>query len=145
MTFAARPHVVAGTGAVVNITNQTASDTETAGLGATLALAGYNLTSTGTVQTIELFTVNDVEDWVTPTSAAGAAYQVRATVSSGDTPNSGSALNTWLTLGSDQVWYQSNNVPGTVRNGTLLIEIRDTATSTVQDSATVTLTATYNP
>lgn len=41
--------------------------------------------------------------WITPTSAAGANYDVRAVTNVG-VPNSGDAMNTFLSLGTSRSW-----------------------------------------
>lgn len=66
-------------------------------------------------------------------------YEVRATLLSGTTP-SGSAIGTWLTTSSDRTWSVSSVVGGAVFS-TLLIELRDIATNTIQASATFTIQA----
>jgi hypothetical protein len=75
-------------------------------------------------------------------SGAASAYQIRATVSSGTSP-AGSALNTWLNMGVDNLWVLSRSTSGT-STSVLTIEIRDVATSTIRASATFTLQATQN-
>jgi hypothetical protein len=78
-------------------------------------------------------------NWVTPTSAA-ANYQVRATAAVGpflEPPTSG-VLNTWQTCDQDRKWSLSYTGSGQ-KQSDLTIEIRDIATSTIRDTATVTL------
>ena len=79
-----------------------------------------------------------VGNWITPTSAAGAAYEVRATLVSGSSPG---GLNTWLSLGSAQSWTLSTASVGTV-TCQLTIEIRSASSLAVVATGTVTLTAT---
>lgn len=45
--------------------------------------------------------------WVLPTSAAGAAYDVKATSISGN-PNSSGTMNTFLSLGTTRSWVSTN-------------------------------------
>jgi len=77
----------------------------------------------------------DVEDWITPTSAASGAYEVKATLNSGalTTGTTGS----WLALSSTREWTVETSIG--VVDANLTIEIR--RGSTVLDSATVTLSA----
>lgn len=76
-------------------------------------------------------------NWVTPTSSA-ANYEVRATKVSGDTPNPGDALNTWLPCTSNRSWTLQLTGIGRL-DCVLTIEIRDAATQTVRDTATITM------
>ncbi len=79
-------------------------------------------------------------NWVTPTSLAGAAYEVRATVVSGTTPT-GSATGSWLSLGTSQSWALGTALVTTV-TCQLTIEIRNATSLAVLASGTVNLTAT---
>ena len=56
----------------------------------------------------------------------------------GDTPSG--TFNTWLNLGTTRTWLLTAS-PGNVLAATLSVQIRDTATSTVQATATINLTA----
>jgi hypothetical protein len=76
-----------------------------------------------------------LEQWLL--SGAALSYEVRATFVSGDALTSGTT-GTWLPLTADQTWTRTcpNNQDKT---SIFLIEIRDAATTTVRDSATITL------
>lgn len=76
----------------VNVTRATAFPTD--------ATATYTLLSNGTV---DRSPVGFVENWITPTSAAGAAYEALLHQVSGSTIT-GSALDTWLPLSSNRAW-----------------------------------------
>ena len=76
-------------------------------------------------------------NWITPTSSA-SLYEVRATKVSGDTPNAGSALNTWLACTTTRSWALYLTGVGRF-DCVLTIEIRDAATQTVRDTATITM------
>jgi len=77
--------------------------------------------------------------WLTPQSNM-SAYEIRATLDSGDTPDG--TLGSWLNLGSNQQWTLTpGGAPDTV-SCTLTIEVRWTGNNVVQDSASFTLTAT---
>lgn len=97
------------------------------------ATAAYTLTSGGLVQD---HTGATLETWLG--SGAASNYEVRATVTAGAL--STGLTGSWLALSSNRTWTRSRTIVGT-GTATLLIEIRDTATSTVQDSATISLEA----
>jgi len=105
------------------------------------AIAGYRVDSDSFVYTAANFNgvYSQQEQWDSDPTTVGN-YEVRATkVGVGDTP-SGSVLNSWLVLSSDRTWQLSAS-PGNLLACTLTIEIRDTATSTVRATASVTLEA----
>lgn len=83
--------------------------------------------------------VTNGTNWITPTTSA-SLYEVRATKVSGDTPNAGSALNTWLPCTTTRSWALYLTGVGRF-DCVLTIEIRDAATQTVRDTATITLMA----
>ena len=72
--------------------------------------------------------------WIFPQSGM-SSYQVRATVSSGDTPPG--TIGSWLALSSSQTWGWVNEV--TEKTCNLLIEIRRASDAVVVDSATISL------
>lgn len=126
--------MAAAGGAFVALAGGTASDTQTdpAEAGATLEFtSGGLITGTGNIAAI-----NDA--WITPLSAAGSAYQIRATLSSGDTPSG--TIGSWEGLGSTRTWGLSQSGVGS-KACDLLIEIRRASDSVVLDSATYTLGA----
>lgn len=104
---------------------------------ATVALTAYrngDLVGTGD-------SVSFSDTWIASGgSTIGDYYQVRLTVLSGTSPTSGSAVNSWLDLSSDQVWALSRSTSGT-STGTWSIEIRSKATTTLLDSAEVAVSA----
>jgi hypothetical protein len=73
-------------------------------------------------------------DWVRPLSAVVNPFEIRATLSSGSTPGTGT-LDTWLSLDSDQ----SFGWTAATGTATLLIEIR--IGEAVLDSGTYVLTS----
>jgi hypothetical protein len=89
--------------------------------------------SNGTVYQIG---VNDgtvyLGDWVTPTSAAGATYDIRCTRNSG-TMSSGSTTNAWVSLGTTQGWTVERLSVGT-KTCNVTIEIRLNSSGTVLDT-----------
>ncbi len=78
-------------------------------------------------------------NWVTPTSAAGSAYEARVTVNSGTTPNG--TVGSWLSLGTSRAWDLST-VSVTTVTCNLTVEIRNATSLVVVASGTVILTAT---
>jgi hypothetical protein len=75
-------------------------------------------------------------EWVSPTSTGiGSSYEVRATMTSGVTPVG--TFNSWIALSTNRTWSLSRSSLGTT-NSAFTLEIRDTATDTVQDSAAIT-------
>lgn len=82
---------------------------------------------------------NVVSTWLTPQSNF-SQYEIRATLSAGDTPTTGT-LNTWQALSTTREWTLTTAVVEETLSSTLLIEIRWTGNNVVQDSATYTLTA----
>lgn len=94
--------------------------------------AEYTLEADGDIVKNEDSTIVDMGDWITPKSHM-TDYEVRATVVSGSL--SYGITGSWLALGSlNRVWSKSDW--GTAE---MTIEIRDAATSTVRDSATITI------
>ena len=77
-------------------------------------------------------------NWVTPTSSA-SLYEVRATKVSGDAfQPTGSDLGVWLPCTSNREWQLLLSGIGRF-DCVLTIEIRDAATQTIQDTATITM------
>ena len=68
-------------------------------------------------------------NWITPTAAAGSAYEIRLTVNSGSTP-SGSATASWLALGTTRTWTISRSGLGSTTSN-VTIEIRRASTLAV--------------
>jgi hypothetical protein len=64
-------------------------------VGVTFGTTG-TVTNTGTGSAI-------AKNWFVPNSAVGASYWVRATLTSGDVPTSGT-MNTWLQLNASRSW-----------------------------------------
>ena len=125
---------VAGSGALITITDRTITD---ATGGARNATAGYRLTSGGQVQSQINLTFTTLEQWCTPTTEA-SNYEVLVTVTSGSL-STGTA-GSWLALSSTQTWTRTATI-GTANTCVFTVEIRRVGTSTVLDSATITLEA----
>lgn len=105
------------------------------------AAAGYQLNSDGKAYaTYNTGGPDLLESWVTPNSAS-AGYEVYVTVGTGSSTVYGSSVNTWLSLGTTREWnVLTVTAPETV-SATLTVQIRQINTTTVLDTATITLTA----
>jgi hypothetical protein len=78
-------------------------------------------------------------NWISPVGSAGL-YEARATLMSGSSPVG--TLNSWLALSTTRTWTIVDTAPGGISKFcTIRIEIRDAATSTVRDTADITLEA----
>lgn len=82
----------------------------------------------------------EIENWVTPTSVA-SGYEVKATLVSGSLAGTSSATGTWLSLSSTREWGVITAYIGTTAQAEITVEIRKTGTTTVLDSAYISLTA----
>lgn len=80
-------------------------------------------------------------DYTWMLSGAVADYEIRATVVAGFNPTAGDLIDTWLPLSTAREWIYQVSGKAKYIEGTILFEIRDTATSTVQASCTVFFTA----
>jgi hypothetical protein len=106
---------------------------------AAVAIVVYALDPDGYVYTSAGSTVVYVqqEQWDNA-PATTSNYQVRATLVSGTAP--GGTLGSWTTVSARQAWTLVTT-SGFLKTCVLTIEVRDIATSTVQATATVNLTA----
>lgn len=127
---------VLGSGTVVALTNRAIQDIT---ISPTNASASYQLTSAGVINTITNTdgTLNR-GNWITPTSAAGADYEVRATVDSGALTSG--TVDTWLALNTTQTWTLDQTTIG-IATCALTIEIRRASSGSVLTTATITLEA----
>ena len=123
-------------GARVAISNADVADSTTS---PTNASATYRLTSAGVVsKTTVADGTTTLGNWITPTSAAGANYEVRATEDSGSVTSG--TIGSWETLDTTRTWTLIRTAVGTA-NCTLSIEIRLASSGAVLDTATITLEA----
>ena len=128
---------IAGGGPVFALSTRTVNHNTAA---PTTATAGYQLTNTGKVQrngTGSGGSYVDVENWVNPTSLAGAGYECKVTIALG-TLSSGTS-GSWLALSSTRTWEVSAS--STTKSCTFTVEIRDAASLVVLASAVITLNA----
>lgn len=102
--------------------------------------AGYRLNTSGIAEKLEGAAYTTLETWLGSPGYSSSSYESRATLQSGD-PLSSGTTGTWQALSSSREWQQQATVPGTTLTSTLLIEIRNTTTLAVVDSATIILTS----
>ena len=120
--------------AVVDIDSRTVSYQDTGSV-----TVVYQLRSDGTVYGTLAGSTSYLEDWITPTSAAGADYEAYVTYT-GDAI--GGTTSSWITLDSNRQWSLTQASEGAAE-AVLTVQIRDANTLTVLDTATVTLQAEY--
>lgn len=101
------------------------------------ATAGYRLLSTGVAQVTVGTTYTTIYSWCTPGSAAGD-YEAFVTVLSGSL--SSGISGAWVALSSSQTWTRLANI-GSLQVCEFTVQIRQTGTTTVLASATITLEA----
>lgn len=105
------------------------------------ASASYQLTSAGVVNQItNTGGTSSLGNWITPTSAAGGAYEARVTTTAG-TLTSGTT-GAWTALSATQTWNVTRSTLGQ-KTCTFTIEIRFAASGSVLASAPIFLSAEY--
>lgn len=119
----------------VTLSNDTASDITFGGTSTASITAANDGTITGSGNVSSFGPVN----WITPASAAGAAYEVRATVNSGSLTSG--TTGSWLALDTSRTWscVRSSSAGSEAANVTL--EIRRASTGAVLDSADYDISA----
>ena len=102
------------------------------------AIINYN--SNGSISTSPGSTGNQ---WFSSiVTGIGVNYEIYVSRTDGTVPSG--TLNTWLSLSSNQQWSISDTTPSVAAVSSIIqVSIRDAATQTVQDTATVTLFANY--
>lgn len=118
---------------VISISDQTFSDYTFC----SAAQAYYTLKSNGVAYKGEGPTETSLGNWVTPTGSA-SNYEVYATLSSGSLTTG--TTGSWLALSSNRLW----SVEASGNNGqsaVIVVEIRRIGTTTVLDSATISMEA----
>lgn len=123
---------------VISITDQSRAAT---GISPATATNGYRLNSNGKVYDNGNGTYSFIEDWVTPTGAA-SSYEALVTVTSGSL--SSGTSGSWLALSSTRDWTVTRTSVGT-NTCTFTVDIRKVGTTTVLDSATITIEAEVTP
>ncbi len=105
--------------------------------------AGVIVSSTGDFYKYILNTPVVISSWITPATHV-SEYEIRATLSSGSSPTTGT-LDTWQALSTSRSWTLVTATEEDTDSSVLLLEIRWTGNNTVQDSATITLNVTGPP
>lgn len=104
------------------------------------ALAGYRLNASGIAEKREKTVYSTLETWLI--AGAASAYDVRATITSSDTSDATStgSFGVWLNLGTSREWSVNRNTSAAgVSFIIMTVEIRNTSTGVVLDSATIQL------
>jgi len=128
--------ILAAMVAALNAVHISISDQSLTDVGASPSFVSYSLQSDGDIETVSGVGTLNLVDWITPVSKAPGAYEVRATLSLGDTPTG--TLGSWVALSSTRTWSLTQTGPG-VKSCELFIEIR--LGLVILDSATITLSA----
>ncbi len=126
------------TAELVTITDEFITSTRVA---SGTAVSAYVLKATGDINQIVNTDTTDIGDWITPKSSA-SNFECYATLSSG-TLSSGTT-GSWLALTSERSWTRNRSTTGT-STAVIVVEIRKVGTSTVLDTATITLEANWEP
>ena len=140
--------VASGTISMDNLRGKSAetisiSDQNVYGFALSSAGAWYFLLANGQVQGSTDFNgINPyfIENWVTPTSQA-ANYEALVTIVTGSL--TGGTTGSWVALNSNRSWYV-NQIGNGQKACTFTVQIRRVGTSTVLDTATITVTADVN-
>lgn len=120
--------------ATVAIDNGSLSDV---GFGGTSQVT-FTLNTNGTITATGNLTSYSDTNWYEPTTTGiGSSYQVQVTAG-GDTSSLTGTLNSYQTISSARSWTLSTS--SIQQSVTLSVSVRDVATSTVQDTATITMT-----
>lgn len=117
-------------------------DIETSTIDGFTATATFTMGSNGDATSVGVTTPGFVgNEWhnTNPNPGIGNDFQVRATLTGGVAPSSGT-LNTWQTMNVNRSWTNNQTVVGS-RNSELFIEIRDVATLTLQETAFIDVRA----
>lgn len=119
--------------ATVEIDNGSLTDFSPGGAASTT----FRLNTDGTITATGNLTSYSDTNWYEPTTTGiGSSYQVQVTAT-GDTSSLSGTLNSYQTISSARSWtlFTAAETKGV----TLSVSIRDVATSTVQDTATITM------
>ena len=81
---------------------------------------------------------SELEQWCTPTSEA-SNYEVFATIVSGSLTSG--PTGSWVALNFTRQWSVSEDIPGNSQICTFTVQIRKIGTTTVLDTATITIEA----
>ena len=119
----------------VSITDQTLN-----AAGAGSQTVSYLASNTGVIQRGRNGVYNTLETW--KLSGAAADYEIRVTETGGSGLTGGSAIGSWLSLGTTREWELTETLSGFSTTTEFTVEIRIAAPpNTVLDSAAITLNA----
>lgn len=137
MTMACMAGALGGGPRITLLANYTPSST-VGGAGAT---AQFRLTNAGDIeQTLTNNTVTDTGDWIIPKTGM-SGFDCMLTVNSGTAP-AGSALATWLNLGTTRSWTLTRATLGLLSNNCTL-QVRNATSLTVLATSNVQMTAEF--
>lgn len=106
-----------------------------------IATARYDLTNTGTIREGENGFFTDIGTWLTPQTNM-SNYEVYTTTVSGSQGTTTATINGWANLGTSRSWTR---IKGAASSGTTTwtfqLQIRKVGTTTILDTANITLTA----
>lgn len=102
-------------------------------LSGSTAIAGFRFNPNGTCQTISGSNTFPGGNWVSPIGAA-SQWEIRATVASGATPQSGT-FSTWLPLTSSRTWTLTRSSTGLISSN-LTFEFRRVGGSSAETTVT---------
>lgn len=123
-----------GVGAV-SITNQSLS-----AIGSSAQTVGYRLNTSGAAERNRNASYNTLETWLL--TGASSDYEAYAFDNGSSASISGSALNTWLGLGTSREWTITQTLSGGSTDASISISIRQAAPpNSVLATATIYLTA----
>jgi hypothetical protein len=130
-----------GDNVTIVLTSQTGLNSIVDSVGSGTATASYQIASNGKVFKTIGVTTTEIEQWCTPTSAAGN-YEVFATLNS----STGSGLSSgttgsWLALTSNRTWTVTESTSGNLSGAELGMQIRKIGTTTVLATATINIEA----
>lgn len=133
-----RAMVMAGGAPRITIVDRTINDTRSVGLGG--ASATYQLNLSGKEQSVtNTVGTTTFGDWIVPNSAA-ANYEVECVVNSGTVTGSSTGAGVWQALSSTRLWTRAQPAVGLLTSQ-ITVSIRRIGTTTVLDSAVITLEA----
>lgn len=130
-----------GDNVTIVLTSQTGLNSIVDSVGVGTATASYQIASNGKVFKTIGATTTEIEQWCTPTSAAGN-YEVFATLNSSTGLGlSSGTTGSWLALTSNQTWTVTESTSGNLSGAELGMQIRKIGTGTVLATATINIEA----
>lgn len=106
-----------------------------------IATAVYQLTSAGAINQIVNGSTTGLGTWLTPQTNMGN-YEVYTTTVSGLQGTTTATINGWANLGSSRSWTRIKGAASSgIQTWTFQLQIRKVGTTTILDTANITLTA----